>query len=211
MGRWKFLNIAAGTALALAIAVAVNHSLKPAGPAMANFELADQEGEHHRLYSYRSSKAVVIIGQGNGCPIVQKYSTRIEALKEKYGKLGISFLMINPNSEDDAKSVQQEAREYGFHVPILLDATQAITRRLGLTRTAETVIIDTRSWQIIFRGAIDDRLDYQVDKQTAQNNFLEDALSDVLAGRAIQHAPGPAKGCKYSFFEKIPVADSSEP
>lgn len=184
-------------------------SVAAAGPVIADFTLEDQNGAPHSLYGYASARAVVIIGHGNSCPIIQKYATRINELNAEYSQQNVKFLMINPNSEDDRASVATEAKDYGFEVPILLDPKQTVTRALGLTRTAEVVVLDTKTWRVLYQGAIDDRLDYGVDKQQAQHNFLTDALSDILGGQSVREAFTPAKGCKYSFFVNATAGSGS--
>lgn len=174
---------------------------KPAPGGLNDFTLLDHEGVSHSLYREADAKAIVIIAHGNGCPIIQKYAQTIRALSEKYRDRGVGFFMINANSQDDRKSIQQQAREYEYGVPILLDTSQVVTRMLGITRTAEAVVIDPRTWLVKFRGAIDDRLSYGADKQTARHEFLGTALDQILAGHEVDVTPDAAKGCAISFFD----------
>lgn len=178
---------------------------RPAAPgpnAVGDFTLPDHLGATQHLYSYSKAKAVVIVGHGTSCPILQKYVIPLNELKAKYGPLGVIFLMINPNEEDTRESISKEAKEYGLELPVLLDASQIVTRRLGLTRTSETVVLNPKTWEPVFHGAINDRLSYGADKINARHNFLADALDDILAGRRIQRQPDAAKGCAYSFYRQ---------
>ena len=47
-----------------------------------NFSLLDQNGTQHELYGYANSKAVVLMVQGNGCPIVRNALGDIKAVRE---------------------------------------------------------------------------------------------------------------------------------
>jgi peroxiredoxin len=183
----------------------------PSSPtALGDFTLLDHTGVIQSLHRFSDSKAVVIVGHGNSCPILQKYVLRLNELNAKYAAKGVTFLMINPNSEDSRENIIQEGKDYGLQLPVLLDPSQIVTRRLGLMRTADTVIIDPKTWEIVYHGAIDDRLAYGVDKQVARHDFLSEALDDVLAGRAIHVTPDAAKGCAYSFFQDKEISYSKD-
>lgn len=177
-------------------------TVNSAAGGVGDFVLLDHNGDIQKLFLNSNAKAVVIIAYGNSCPIIQKYSKRINELNEKYSKLGVVFLMIDPNLQDTRADIIAEAKEYGFNVPILLDPSQIVTKSLGFTRTSEAVIISPRKWEVVYRGAIDDRIGFEVDKQIAQNNYLSAALDKVIADKEIDFEPAPAKGCAFTFFEQ---------
>jgi hypothetical protein len=168
---------------------------------LGDFTLLDHEGVSHSLYRESDAKAIVIISQGNACPISQKYSGRIHELHDALEKKGVRVWLLNANPQDDRESVIQEAKDYDFGAPILLDPSQVVARELGFTRTAEAVIIEPNTWKLLYRGAIDDRLGYGVDKQQPKYNFLEIAVNDVIAGREIAQKPSAARGCLISYRE----------
>lgn len=175
-------------------------ALSSAKGEIGNFALLDQFGDYHQLYLYSDAKAIVIISQGNDCPIIQKYATVINDLKKKYEKNQIVFLMINANKNDTRQAIQVEAKNYNYTLPILMDPSQLITESLGITRTSEVVILNPDGWKLTYRGAIDDRLGYGVDKQIAQNNFLDKKLASIVSGQPDTVVEStPAKGCLYSF------------
>ncbi len=185
-------------------------SLEPSRKATAveNFSLLDQFGNSHELYRYRHQKAVILFWHGNGCPIVRLSLPKMTELKEKFEKQGFVFLMINAFPQDDMASIQQEARECNITIPILKDDTQFVTKSLGVSRTAETLIIDPRSWSVIYKGPIDDRLDYEVQKIKAKNNFLEEALVRFLNQKQIESKPAEIKGCLIHFENNKTVLEN---
>lgn len=160
-----------------------------------DFTLLDHNGEIQMLYRNADAKAVVIIAQLNGCPIIQKYAPKIRELVKSFESRGVRFLMINPNLTDDRASLIQEAKEYDFGVPILMDPSQIVTRELGLTRSAEVVIISTDGWNVVYRGPIDDQIGFEVNRQKSNSRPLEEALEAVLGSRTVQAAEFAAKGC----------------
>lgn len=165
----------------------------------ANFSLLDHTGEFHELYRYSDAKAVVIISQGNDCPIIQKFTRRIEEINSIYGKKNVKILLMNSNIQDDRESIINEAKSYEFNLPIMMDRSQLVAETLGITRTSEAVVLDPRNWKIVYRGSIDDRLGYGVDKQKANNNYLTDVLDTMLKGDEVKVTAVPAKGCLITF------------
>jgi peroxiredoxin len=176
-------------------------ALSKAKGEIPNFSLLDHNGDFFELYRNFDKKAIVIISQGNDCPIIQKFSSVINDLKNKFESQNVLFLMINANIQDDRQSIIDEAKNYGISLPILMDHSQLVSESLGITRTSEAVVINPDGWKIIYRGAISDRLDYGADKQRAQNNYLNDFLESIIKNNPIATSAVPAKGCLITFNE----------
>ncbi|MCC6487709.1 MAG: redoxin domain-containing protein [Candidatus Hydrogenedentes bacterium] len=166
---------------------------------MRNFRLEDQNGESHEFYRYRQSKAVVLFFAGNGCPIVRKSIANLKALRDEYSEKGVTFLFINSNPEDDRESVLKECEEYQIDLPVLLDEAQLVARTLKVDRTATVFVAVPKDWRIVYRGAVDDRLDYGAQKPEASHAWLKDALEAVLADRAVAMPLTEPKGCLIDF------------
>ena len=113
-----------------------------------NFALYDHEGRFQELYYYSDKKAVVLISQGNSCPIVRKSIPYLNELKKKFKNQGVIFLMINANPQDDRFSIAKEAAAFNISFPILEDRAQVIVKSLNITRTAEAFLVDTSDWSI---------------------------------------------------------------
>ena len=160
-----------------------------------NFTLRDQDGVAHELYGFKDAEAVVIMIQGNGCPIVRNAWPVYRQLRETYRAKRVEFLMLNSNLQDDATSVRREAETFKMDVPILLDETQSVGESLNLIRTAEVLLIDPGTWEIVYRGPLDDRLTYEAQKPAATEHYLRDALDAVLAGLPIETPRREALGC----------------
>ena len=136
----------------------------PAPPTTAplsvdDFGLHDQRGDFHSLYYHDDAPAIVLYVQGNGCPIVRNGVATLDALRAEYEPRGVIFLMLNANSQDDRSSVAEETAAYGIDYPVLIDETQLVARSLGIDRTGEVLVVLPGSWEVAYRGPIDDRLD----------------------------------------------------
>jgi len=160
-----------------------------------DFRLTDHLGRSHELYYYSDAKAIVLFSQLNGCPIVRQTIPLIKDLRNRYEKDQVVFLMLNGNPYDDLESVIEEAEEFNIDIPILLDETQLITEGLEIKRSATALLIDPKSWKIVYRGAVDDRFDYGARKQNATHNWLEDAIVALLEGKEVETPRTETKGC----------------
>ncbi|MDO8580193.1 MAG: redoxin domain-containing protein [Candidatus Omnitrophota bacterium] len=167
-----------------------------------DFSLLDQDGDFHQLSYYSDQKAIVLITQGNGCPIIRHQIGYLNQLKEQYEPLGVVFLMLNANPQDDRQAIVKEAQEYGIQIPILKDDAQIVASQLSLTRTAEAIVIDPRNGSIVYRGAITDRMDYESQKNTDEHHYLRDQLDAILANKPVLLAQTPVKGCLIQIGDK---------
>jgi peroxiredoxin len=167
-----------------------------------NFRLTDHQGGSHELYYYSDAKAIVFMVQGNSCPIVRNAMPRFKELRDQYATQGVQFFMLNSNLQDNRQSVSQEAEEFGFDIPILIDETQIIGESLGLVRTGEVFVVDPKTWSVSYRGAVDDRLTYENQKAEAKEHYLRDALDNMLAGEQVAVASTDALGCLINFPEQ---------
>lgn len=172
-----------------------------------DFALLDHQGRMRTLSRQSDSKAVALFVQGNGCPIVRQSVEKLKSLQAEFGPQGVVFAMLNANTQDTVSEIRDEAEEYGVKMPILKDDTQWVARTLGLTRTAEILLIETGSWKLMFRGGIDDQLIYGGRKTEASREFFKDAVSQLLAGNEIKTPVAPFKGCK--IFYESPKEDAS--
>lgn len=203
--------------VSLAVAGEVDHSTmdhtahKPAagalagivGMAVTDFELADHNGKLHRLPG-AAATVTVLMTQGNGCPIVRNAMPALSEVRDDYQSRGVQFLLLNPNLQDDADSIASEVDDFGWDMPVLIDATQHVGEMLQVTRTAEIFVIAGGSGKVMYHGPVDDRLTYQRQRAEAQHTYLRDALDAVLADKAVPVAQVDAPGCIINFPNRRP-------
>lgn len=195
----SFCTIAAALCFALAAPQAL--ALAPQ-ERVENFRLLDNQGVSHELYYYDDMKAIVVLVQGNGCPIVRNAMPRFQALKDQYADQGVQFFMLNSNLQDNRQTVAAEADEFGYDIPILIDDTQIIGESLDLVRTGEVFVLDPKTWSVTYTGAVDDRLTYENQKPEATEHYLKDAIDEMLAGKPVEVASTDPLGCLINFPEK---------
>ena len=172
------------------------------GDRVDNFRLLDQKGESHELYYLSDAKAVVLMVHGNGCPIVRQALPALKEVRDRYRAQGVEFLLIDSNLQDDRDAIAREAAEFDIDFPILVDETQLIGESLGLSRTAEVLVVDPKKWKLVYRGPLDDRLAYGTQKPAPTKRYLTDALDAVLAAKPVAVPEADAVGCLIDLPER---------
>jgi peroxiredoxin len=172
------------------------------GDHIADFTLKDESGASHQLYSLSGKKAVVIMTQSNGCPIVRLALPALREIREHYRSQDMEFLLLNPTLQDSADAVQHEAEEFGFDMTVLLDRTQQVAEAWGVNRTAEVFVIDPKTWTLLYHGPIDDRLNYE-SQRPVHHPYLTDALDAFLANKPVAVASVASAGCLINFPDRM--------
>ena len=175
-----------------------------------NFRLLDHTGASHELYYYDDAKAVVFLIQGNGCPIVRNAMPRFKELRDQYADQGVKFFLLNSNLQDNRTSINAEVAKYGYDIPILMDDTQIIGESMDLKRTGEVFVLDPKTWNVVYHGAVDDRLTYENQKKEASEHYLRDAIDSMVAGKAIEVATTESLGCLINFPEQTARAKHAD-
>jgi peroxiredoxin len=170
----------------------------PPGGHIADFTLKDQSGAVHQLYALSGKKAVVIMTQSNGCPIVRLAVPALREIRARYRAQDMEFLLLNPTLQDTADAVQHEVQEFGFGMSVLMDRAQKVGAAWGVDRTAEVFVIDPKSWTLLYHGPIDDRLNYE-SQRPVHHPYLTDALDSLLAGKPVAVASVASPGCLINF------------
>jgi peroxiredoxin len=188
-------------AVALMAALSVPALAIEPGQVVDNFRLLDQRGKSHELYYLSDSKAVVVMVQGNGCPIVRQALPALAEIRARYQAQGVEFLLLNSNLQDTRDLTAKEAADFKIDFPIMLDGSQRVGEALGVVRTSEVFVIDPKGWQLKYRGPMDDRLSYER-QRPANNHYLTDALDAVLAGKPVKTPHADGVGCLVNFPER---------
>jgi len=162
----------------------------PAAPATAahasrvdNFMLVDANMEAHELYRLGDANAIVLVTQSNGDAVMQKAAPALKALKAAYAAKGVEFMMLNSNLKDSREAIQAEAAKAGYDTPILMDSFQLVGESLGVTRSAEAIVVNPKTWAVAWRGPV---------------SGAAKALDAVIAGQAAT-ASGASTGAQIAF------------
>src|SRR5271154_3530084 len=172
-----------------------------------DFRLTDQNLHSHELRQLGDASAIVLITQQNSCPVSRNSATAVKALQDQYSAKGVEIFMLNSTPSDKREAIVAEAQAYGYNLPILMDTNQLGGEQLGVTRTAEAIVIDPKTWNIVYRGPIDDKVTYERQKAAADHTWAKDALDAQLAGKPVAVARVDPVCCIIAFPERANLAN----
>lgn len=169
------------------------------GDAVADFQLKNVDSRQVSLDDYRTQKGLIVVFTSNHCPFAKAYEDRLMALDRKFAPLGYPVLAIMPNDpavyeEDSFDNMQVRARERAYPYAYALDETQSTARTFGVTRTPQVYVLKQTDGQFILEyvGSIDDS---PQDGAGAQRRYVDEAVSNLLAGRPVQSPITKPIGC----------------
>lgn len=190
--------------IVLAVGLASSAGALEIGERVKNFTLNDVEGNKQELYKLADKRAVVVMMQGNGCPIVRLAMPLFREVRDQYASQGVEFFLINSNLQDTPAAIKAEADDFGFGLPIWKDDKQQVGEMLKVVRTGEVFVFDPKTWKLMYHGPIDDRLSYEK-QRPVQHRYLADAIDAVLAGKPVPVAKANAPGCLINFPNRSQV------
>lgn len=157
------------------------------------------DGETVALADRADRRALVLIAQGNACPVFQQYAPTIRGVAVDYAERGVEVLLINASPQDTPATIAADLAAFGLALPVFVDRDQQMSRALGIVATSEALVIDPATWQVVFHGAIDDQISYDGRKDAPTKTYLRDALDDVLAGQPVRVPRTRSYGCAISY------------
>jgi hypothetical protein len=161
---------------------------KVAGPARVDdFLLADQNLFGRQLYRMGQDKAVVLVSYASGDKQLRADAPALMALKAAYAGKGVEMVAVASRLGERRDPVIADAKAMGLDMPILFDYEQLVGEELGITRAAEVIVIDPRSWTIAYRGPVDG---------------AKSAVDALVAGQKVALTSQDAKGGLIAFPER---------
>jgi peroxiredoxin len=173
-------------------ALMVIHPLSMAAP-IADFELADARGASHRLVD-GEPKAIVVVFLGIDCPLANLYAPRLRELHEEFAPRGVRFIAINSNRHDALTDIARFTKEHRLTFPYVKDPDGSIAGAFQAERTPESFVLDAGR-KVRYRGRIDDQYTPGLQRAKVTRRDVAEALSELLAGKAVSVPESPATGC----------------
>ena len=174
------------TALLLALEASASNAR------VGDFALLDQHGAFHQLSRYQDKKAVVLYIYSNGCNISSAAVPLLRDLQDQFADQSISFLMLNANPDDTRESVLAAMDTRKMDMPVLMDESQLVAESLQINATGEVLVIDPVHMDLLYRGAINNRLSSEV-SSTSNRFYLQEVLSAIVENKPIIADAPPAR------------------
>jgi len=158
--------------------------------AVAAFSLPNLDGKKVEVGDWEKQKATVIFFMSTKCPVSTVYYSRVTGLAKTYKEKGVRFIGINSNQEEPAPSVASHAKKQGFTFAVLKDTGNVVADRFNANVTPEVFVIDNTG-VLRYHGRIDDNKD----ASAVKSRDLQNALDELLNGKAVTRKNAPAMGC----------------
>jgi peroxiredoxin/mono/diheme cytochrome c family protein len=178
---------------------------------MSNFTLQDvTSGRNLTLYGFQGRKGIALVFMGTDCPVGNLYIPRLIELNHEFARKGVVMLGINSNAHEDAPEVARFVKERGIDFPVLKDPGNIVADAALVERTCETIVLDGFA-RIRYRGAIDDQHQQGKSKDAADQHYLRDALTALVADKEIKVRATKVAGCLIDRLAPKPTAAAKAP
>jgi peroxiredoxin len=170
------------------------------GDSAPDFDLPATDGRRYNLSDFRQDRALVVFFTCNHCPYVLGSDEVTRATAQKFASRDVQFIAINANSsatvpEDDMAHMKTRMQEQNFPWRYLRDETQEVARAYGALRTPHFFVFDEKR-RLAYTGR---GVDNPKDTSQMQFNDLDNALTDLLAGRPLRVPVTNPVGCNVKW------------
>lgn len=175
------------------------------GQPAPDFNLVSTEGRRVRLSDFRG-KHVVLEWTNPGCPFVRKHygADNMQATQREAAAKGVVWLAINSTetgSGDYLKPVQLAAwlTEHKASVTAtLMDEEGEVGKAYGARTTPHMYIVGPQG-TLLYAGGIDSIPSAKVEDIRVATNYVRQALTEALAGKAISAPVTRPYGCSVKY------------
>ena len=165
------------------------------------FTLPDPDGNQFSLDGGEGANAYLIMFICNHCPFVRHVAAELARIGQDYGTQNVAVYAINSNDyekypADAPNKMKQEAADWGFDFPYLVDADQTVAKAYMAACTPDIYVFDGGK-KLVYRG--------QLDASRPSNNIpvngsdLRAALDAVLNGTDLPEDQAPSIGCNIKW------------
>lgn len=151
-------------------------------------------------------KIVVLEWLNHGCPFIRKHydSKNMQNLQKKYTAKDVVWLSIVSSAPGKQGHVNKEGAEKDMKennskaTHVLLDPTGKVGKLYEAKTTPHMYIINQKG-ELVYQGAIDNRPDADKDSIASAQNYVAEALDQLLSNQKIKIAKTKAYGCQVKY------------
>lgn len=190
------------------LAAPVAAAQAPVGEAAPAFTLPDTDGDSHSLSDYEG-KYVVLEWLNFGCPFVGKHygSGNMQKLQKTFTEKGVVWLSIVSSAEGKQgyyppEAMRTQKQQHNGHMSaILMDPEGEVGRTYGAKVTPHMYVINPDG-RLIYKGGIDDKPTTDEADVEGAKNFVRNALTQAMNGKAVNPKTAPPYGCTVKYASK---------
>lgn len=166
------------------------------------------DGMTVRLGQLCGQRGTLVVFVSTQCPISNGYIPTLNRLVQRCAEQGIGLVGVNPNAGQSLADIRAHRDEYRIAFPVLKDPQAAAASAWQIDTCPAVVLLDAHG-RVVYRGRIDDRYQRRGGAARApRRDDLEEALTDLLAGRAVRVPRTEAIGCP---IQREPSGITTEP
>jgi len=158
------------------------------------------DGRTHKLSDFQG-RIVVLEWFNMECPFsLYHYATKptMAELANKYKDKEVVWLAVNSTNHTKPETNLAFVKEHKLPFPIIDDRSGQIGRAFGARTTPHMFVID-KDGVIVYQGAIDNAPMGKVEANVANINYIDQALSQLLAGQPVSTPVTPPYGCSVKY------------
>ncbi len=176
------------------------------GKPAPDFTATDINGKPVHLSDYKG-KIVILESYNSDCPFCHnQYQTgAMQDLQKELAAKGVVWLLVNsvnpanPSHRTDAQAQKEETAENMDVTAWIDDSSGTVGHLYGMETTPRMFVID-KSGVLVYDGAIDNEPDPVHNPKTA-DNYVRDAVDDLIAGKPIAVTQTKPYGCSVKYAE----------
>jgi thioredoxin-related protein len=143
-----------------------------------------------------TKKGLLVVFTCNTCPFVIRNIDRTKEILDFAKEKGVGVMMINSNEaqRNDVDAVEKMV-EFGKkqgYPNYYVDKNSKLANIFGASHTPEVFLFDGKTETMVYKGAMDDN---PSDPKSAKVMYLKNAMTNMLAGKAINPAETKSVGC----------------
>lgn len=167
--------------------------------------LRGPDGRHVDLAAPAGGLTVLVF-YSSECPISNAYSPTLASMVSTFPAQRVKFVGVCVDPDLSDADVRAHARDFDLKFPVVRDRHGAFAQKIGATMTPEAFVIDDQG-QVRDHGRIDDQFARRgVRNANPAGTQLKDAITDLLAGKAVKSAHVEAVGCPIPKYKTPSVA-----
>ena len=192
--------------LLVGIFTATAQTVRVGDPA-PDFKSTDSNGKAESLDAFRG-KYVVLEWHNQGCPFTKKHyvSGNMQSLQKEWTAKGVVWFTVissAPGQQGYVTASEENSYLTKMHAAptaVLLDANGSVGKMYSAKTTPQMVVIDPAG-KVIYDGAIDDRPTPDPEDIKGAKNYLNEALSAAMAGKAVPTPYTRPYGCSVKYAD----------
>ena len=157
-------------------------------------------GKDMTLSDAKGDVGTLVIFSCNTCPWVIKWEDRYVSITEAYSPKGIGVIAVNSNAarfsgDDSLEKMKKHSKKNKYNFPYVQDPGSKLAKAFGATKTPHIYLFDDKD-RLVYRGAIDDNAR---SANSVEEQFLSNAIDELIAGKPISKETTRAIGCSIKF------------